>query len=154
MTWNKEEDLKLKYAYIDGESNPRYKKKAKKKAVRKANHKHEWCNCTIETTYPQNYGVPKLNGQPTKLTVSYCPVCGKVNYLPQIDKHVARRLPKGASLWSYRVDDTEKMKKLREAKMNRNTAETQIELELRIDGNGTSDIRTDCGFLNHMLTSR
>ena len=44
------------------------------------------------------------------------------------------------------------MKELREAKMNRNTAETQIELELRIDGNGTSDIRTDCGFLNHMLT--
>ncbi|HBV50940.1 MAG TPA: imidazoleglycerol-phosphate dehydratase, partial [Clostridiales bacterium] len=43
------------------------------------------------------------------------------------------------------------MKELREAKMNRNTAETQIELELRIDGNGTSDIRTDCGFLNHML---
>lgn len=26
------------------------------------------------------------------------------------------------------------MKELREAKMNRNTAETQIELELRIDG--------------------
>lgn len=114
MAWNKEEDLKLKYAYVDGESNPRYKKKAKKKTVRKANHKHEWCNCTIETTYPQNYGIPKLNGQPTKLMVSYCPVCGKVNYRPQIDKHVARRLPKGASLWSYRVDDTEKMKKLRE----------------------------------------
>ena len=108
MAWNKEEDLKLKYAYVDGESNPRYKKKAKKKRGGLRRHG------ASETTYPKNYGVPKLNGQPTKLTVSYCPVCGKVNYLPQIDKHVARRLPKGASLWSYRVDDTEKMKKLRE----------------------------------------
>lgn len=44
------------------------------------------------------------------------------------------------------------MKELREARINRNTLETQIELELRIDGNGASEIRTDCGFLNHMLT--
>ena len=44
------------------------------------------------------------------------------------------------------------MKELREARINRNTSETQIELELRIDGNGASEIRTDCGFLNHMLT--
>jgi len=43
------------------------------------------------------------------------------------------------------------MKKARTGKIVRNTAETQIELELCIDGRGESDIYTGCGFLNHML---
>lgn len=34
----------------------------------------------------------------------------------------------------------------------RNTAETKIKLSLNIDGTGTSDIDTGCGFLDHMLT--
>lgn len=38
------------------------------------------------------------------------------------------------------------MKELREARINRNTLETQIELELRIDGNGASEIRTVAAF--------
>ena len=33
----------------------------------------------------------------------------------------------------------------------RNTKETQIELELRLDGSGQYDVETGCGFLNHML---
>jgi len=41
---------------------------------------------------------------------------------------------------------------MRNAKIERNTAETQINLTLEIDGKGVSDIHTDCGFLNHMLT--
>ena len=38
------------------------------------------------------------------------------------------------------------------AKIERNTAETKIFLELNLDGTGKSEIATGCGFLDHMLT--
>ena len=41
---------------------------------------------------------------------------------------------------------------MRNAKLERNTAETQIKLLLQLDGTGCCDIRTGCGFLDHMLT--
>ena len=41
---------------------------------------------------------------------------------------------------------------MRSAKIERNTAETQITLELDLDGTGKSNIATGCGFLDHMLT--
>ena len=41
---------------------------------------------------------------------------------------------------------------MRIAKILRNTAETNIELDLMLDGIGVSDIQTGCGFLDHMLT--
>ena len=41
---------------------------------------------------------------------------------------------------------------MRKAIIERNTAETQISLELVIDGKGASEIATGCGFLDHMLT--
>ena len=40
----------------------------------------------------------------------------------------------------------------RTAKLQRNTAETQISLRLNLDGKGPGEIRTGCGFLDHMLT--
>ena len=41
---------------------------------------------------------------------------------------------------------------MRMAKIERKTAETDITLELELDGSGKSDIATGCGFLDHMLT--
>ena len=41
---------------------------------------------------------------------------------------------------------------MRTAKIERNTAETQIALELNLDGTGSSTVATGCGFLDHMLT--
>lgn len=41
---------------------------------------------------------------------------------------------------------------MRQAEIKRKTNETDIELYLNLDGNGTSNIDTGCGFLNHMLT--
>lgn len=41
---------------------------------------------------------------------------------------------------------------MREAKLERNTAETRIELCLNLDGCGESNVDSGCGFLNHMLT--
>lgn len=38
------------------------------------------------------------------------------------------------------------------AEIKRDTAETKIKLSLCIDGKGTADIDTGCGFLDHMLT--
>lgn len=41
---------------------------------------------------------------------------------------------------------------MRKSEITRNTAETQINLILETDGTGKSNIRTGCGFLDHMLT--
>src|SRR5688500_8877208 len=40
----------------------------------------------------------------------------------------------------------------RTAAIKRRTAETEIELELNLDGSGVSDIQTGVGFFDHMLT--
>ena len=40
---------------------------------------------------------------------------------------------------------------MRSAQIYRKTAETEISVELNIDGVGSSEIDTGCGFLNHML---
>jgi imidazoleglycerol-phosphate dehydratase len=37
------------------------------------------------------------------------------------------------------------------ARIHRQTAETQIELELELDGSGQADVQTGVGFLDHML---
>ena len=41
---------------------------------------------------------------------------------------------------------------LRTSEISRKTNETEIKLKLNLDGSGTSKIKTDCGFLEHMLT--
>jgi len=40
---------------------------------------------------------------------------------------------------------------MRTASIKRTTAETDIRLDLNVDGRGSADINTGCGFLNHML---
>ncbi len=44
------------------------------------------------------------------------------------------------------------MAESRIAKLNRNTKETQIEVELNVDGTGVSEISTGIPFFDHMLT--
>lgn len=41
---------------------------------------------------------------------------------------------------------------MRKSTVNRKTAETDIRLSLSIDGKGSAEINTGCGFLDHMLT--
>ena len=41
---------------------------------------------------------------------------------------------------------------MRTSQISRKTAETDIRLTLNLDGDGTSNIDTGCGFLDHMLT--
>ncbi|MBO5842903.1 MAG: imidazoleglycerol-phosphate dehydratase HisB, partial [Clostridia bacterium] len=41
---------------------------------------------------------------------------------------------------------------MRSCEINRKTNETDITLALNLDGSGSSEIKTDCGFLAHMLT--
>ena len=41
---------------------------------------------------------------------------------------------------------------MRDCKVERKTAETDINLYLNLDGTGKSEINTGCGFLDHMLT--
>ncbi|MHA1229741.1 MAG: imidazoleglycerol-phosphate dehydratase HisB [Candidatus Helarchaeota archaeon] len=45
------------------------------------------------------------------------------------------------------------MIKLRNVKIERNTSETQISLEINLDGTGQADIKVDNKFLTHMLTT-
>ena len=40
----------------------------------------------------------------------------------------------------------------RKGKSKRKTQETDISVNINIDGKGTSDVKTGIGFLNHMLT--
>ena len=40
---------------------------------------------------------------------------------------------------------------MREAKLERNTNETQISLEINLDGTGKAEIQTGIGFFDHML---
>lgn len=89
MSWDKESDLKHKYTYVDGEQDAAYKKKKRKPAPKKANHKHEYTNVIIEYTYPKNYPVTRLAGKPAKALESYCTICGKIGQ-PQKDKKALR----------------------------------------------------------------
>ncbi len=41
---------------------------------------------------------------------------------------------------------------MRESRIMRKTAETDIKLSLNLDGSGKSTVNTGCGFLDHMLT--
>ena len=41
---------------------------------------------------------------------------------------------------------------MRNSRIKRTTAETDITLEINLDGSGKSNIKTGCGFLDHMLT--
>ncbi len=41
---------------------------------------------------------------------------------------------------------------MRGAQLSRKTAETDVTLSLKLDGTGTGEIHTGCGFLDHMLT--
>lgn len=41
---------------------------------------------------------------------------------------------------------------MRTAQIDRKTAETDISISLNLDGKGDSEIKTGCGFLDHMLT--
>ena len=41
---------------------------------------------------------------------------------------------------------------MRKSEINRKTAETDVNLVLNLDGEGTVNINTGCGFLDHMLT--
>ena len=42
---------------------------------------------------------------------------------------------------------------MRDAEITRKTRETDIKLRLDLDGKGNSDIKSGCGFLDHMLTA-
>ena len=44
------------------------------------------------------------------------------------------------------------MAEQRIAKITRNTKETQIQMELNVDGTGVSEIETGIPFFDHMLT--
>ena len=41
---------------------------------------------------------------------------------------------------------------MRYSEIKRKTAETDIQLSLELDGSGKADVKTGCGFLDHMLT--
>ena len=92
MAWDQEKDLQLKYQYVDGENPMPYKKFKKKKKYQKSNHKHDYQNCVIEFTYPNNYGIPKLNGTKGYIFGSCCTVCGKISS-PVITEEIKKKFP-------------------------------------------------------------
>ncbi len=49
------------------------------------------------------------------------------------------------------ADITDKIRLMRNAKITRNTLETQIDVSINLDGTGLSQFNTGIGFLDHML---
>ena len=88
----KQEYLDAKYAYFDGETDAKPKKKSKKKPPKKANHKHEYTNVIIEYEYSKNYPVQRLAGKPARVIESYCTICGKMDTAKQ-DPVAAKLFP-------------------------------------------------------------
>lgn len=78
-----EGNLRRKYAELP-EEGARYKKKAKKKNPKKANHKHVYKNCFIRYKIPrdQYFCGKKVEdaGDEAITLASYCPICGKIGW--------------------------------------------------------------------------
>lgn len=83
MSWLKEDYLKDKYAYVDGEHEYPHKKTKNKHSIKKSKHKHEYENCVILTMYGDRE-IFQLCG--------VCKECGKIGSV-QKDKRVARKFP-------------------------------------------------------------
>ena len=64
----------------------------------------------------------------------------------------ARHFKNAGRLILHRLYFTSVFRMSRTASITRNTAETQIELTLDLDGSGKSEISTGVGFFDHMLT--
>lgn len=94
MPFNKEQDLKIKYAYVDGESPAKYKKKKKKKSVKKSDHKHVWEIGFVDFVYPNNYYLHRLANTPGTHEIKYCSICGKVQTLYWLVNKQNIELPK------------------------------------------------------------
>lgn len=92
MPFDKEKDLQMKYTYVDGENDTKYKKKSRRKAPKKADHKHTYENCVIDFIYPKTYPVQSLAGKPGQVFESYCTVCGKIGFA-QEDKRAEELFP-------------------------------------------------------------
>lgn len=77
------------------EEIPKYKKKARKKPPKKANHKHEWASCVYQTdsvAYSREKGFYKT----AELTIGkYCPICGKIGVIGDQDYRInTSQIPK------------------------------------------------------------
>lgn len=71
----REQCLRHKYEPIPEKAA--YRKKTKRKAPKKANHRHEYVNCLIVAR--------DINGSEREFVRSYCTVCGKVAEARQDD---------------------------------------------------------------------
>lgn len=105
----KEESLRHKYAELP-EEGAKYKKKAKKKNPKKANHKHTYKNCFIKykTQKDQYFCGDKLwnAGDEIESLVSYCPVCGKIGWREE-DEEFKRLFPQthlSDLMFPWRID--------------------------------------------------
>ena len=71
---------------IEDTDVPKYRKRAKKTTVKKADHEHENSFCVFE--YKNSYYTIE-HGRVSKLDTSigeYCPVCGKIRVLYTLDR--------------------------------------------------------------------
>ena len=74
------------------EEIPRHKKKSRAKPPKKANHKHYYEPCVLEfdgCRISQEHGI--TYDKPEAIISAYCPVCGKVGSLPDMERWYATR---------------------------------------------------------------
>lgn len=93
MSYNKEEDLKLKYAYIPDDAANAPASKKKKTSPKKANHKHNYDKSIIINYYDKYTG---------KWTYSYrniCTVCGRIGDFKDKDGIIAKTFPHIGTCW-------------------------------------------------------
>ena len=75
-----------KELFTEQECCPKHKKKSKAKPPKKSNHKHYYEPCILE--YPSDWYKKEheKSGDKKILIHGYCPICGKLSYLENIER--------------------------------------------------------------------
>ena len=93
MPYNKEEDLKLKYAYISDDAANAPASKKKKPSPKKANHKHDYAKSIIINYYD------KYARKWTYSYVNVCTICGRIGDFKDEDGIIEKLFPHINARW-------------------------------------------------------
>lgn len=99
MAWNKEQDLKIKYAYIPEDAANEPNKKKKKPSPKKAKHKHDYAQSVIIEYYD------KYCGKCAHSFINVCTTCGRIGDFKDVEGIISKKFPHVMPGWfGFQVD--------------------------------------------------